>query len=235
MRYAIYFTPRDADPLARAAATWLGRSPFGGRATPAAARGGLTAEEIAYHTASARRYGFHATLKAPFALAEGESEATLGIALDQFAAASAPVIIPRIVLSRLDGFFALTPFNRSEVLDRLAGDVVSGFDRFRAPMTEREIERRNPDSLHPAELKNLYLWGYPYVFERFRFHMTLTGRVDDSDAKRVEQAILQHFGPLIEEPLEIDTLALFVEPEPGAPFVVKSLHLLGAMAELENA
>ncbi|MBO6718091.1 MAG: DUF1045 domain-containing protein [Rhizobiaceae bacterium] len=235
MRYAIYFTPPGHDPLTRAAANWLGRDAFGGQVTPPARRGGLSAEEIAYFTAAARRYGFHATLKSPFVLTEAESEQSLRLALDHFASATAPVIIPRIVLSRLDGFFALTPFESSDALDRLAGDIVAGFDSYRAPMTEREIERRNPDRLSPGELKNLYLWGYPYVFDRFRFHMTLTGRVSDAEAGRVEQAILEHFRPLLEEPLEIDTLALFVEPEPGAPFVVRSSHMLGAMAQLENA
>lgn len=235
MRYAIYFTPPQDDPLTRAAANWLGRDAFGSLVSPPKNRRYLSAEEIAFHTAAARRYGFHATLKSPFALAEGESEDALRAALDQFAAATAPVVVPRVVLSRLDGFFAITPFERSERLDRLASDVVTTFDAYRAPMTERDIERRNPDRLKPDELKNLYLWGYPYVFERFRFHMTLTGRVSDAEAGRVEQAILEHFGPLLEEPLEIDTLALFVEPEPGAPFMVRSSHMLGAMAHLENA
>ncbi|MEX0957285.1 MAG: DUF1045 domain-containing protein [Rhizobiaceae bacterium] len=235
MRYAIYFTPPQNDPLTRAAANWLGRDPFGGQVSPPKSRGGLFAEEIAFHTAAARRYGFHATLKSPFALAEGESEAALRTALDHFASATAPVVIPRIVLSRIDGFFAITPFERSAALDRLAGDVVTAFDTYRAPMTERDIERRNPDRLRPDELKNLYLWGYPYVFERFRFHMTLTGRVNDAEAHRVERAILEHFGPLLDEPLEIGTLALFVEPEPGAPFMIRSSHMLGAMAQLEHA
>lgn len=235
MRYAIYFTPQQRDPLTRAAANWLGRDPFGAPVFPPKSRGSLSAEEIAFHTAAARRYGFHATLMSPFALAEGESEESLERALDHFASATAPVVLPRVVLSRLDGFFAITPFERSRGLDRLAGDVVAGFDAYRAPMTEREIERRNPDRLRPDELKNLYLWGYPYVFERFRFHMTLTGRVGDDEAPRVEQAILEHFGSLLDEPLEVDTLALFVEPEPGAPFMVRSTHMLGAMAQLENA
>jgi putative phosphonate metabolism protein len=235
MRYAIYFTPPQDDPLTRAAADWLGRDPFGGRVSPPTSRGGLTCDEIAFHTAAARRYGFHATLKSPFALAEGESEASLQTALDDFACATAPVVIPHVVLSRIDGFFAITPFERSASLDRLAGDVVTAFDTYRAPMTEREIERRNPDRLRPDELKNLYLWGYPYVFERFRFHMTLTGRVNDAEAGRIEQAILEHFGPLLDKPLEIGALALFVEPEPGAPFMIRSFHMLGAMVQLEHA
>jgi putative phosphonate metabolism protein len=235
MRYAIYFTPQENEPLTRAAANWLGRDAYGGPASPPDRRATLSAEETAFHTAAARRYGFHATLKSPFALAANETEDSLRGALDEFASTSVPVVLPRVVLSRLDGFFAITPFEQSDSLDRLAGDVVSCFDRFRAPMTERDIERRNPDRLNPAELKNLYLWGYPYVFERFQFHMTLSGRVNDREAGRVEQAIRDHFGPLLEEPLEVDTLALFVEPEPGAPFMVRSAHMLGAMAHLENA
>lgn len=235
MRYAIYFTPPQNDPLTRAAAAWLGRDPFGGAVAQPRMTGGLSAEEVAFHTAAARRYGFHATLKSPFTLAEGETEHALQTALDQFASTAAPVTLPRVTLSRLDGFFAIAPFERSAALDRLAGDIVSGFDIYRAPMTERDIERQNPDRLAPEELKNLYLWGYPYVFGSFRFHMTLTGRVADAQANRVEQAINEHFGPLLDEPLEIDALTLFVEPEPGAPFMVRSSHLLGAMAQLENA
>ncbi|MBO6727227.1 MAG: DUF1045 domain-containing protein [Rhizobiaceae bacterium] len=235
MRYAIYFTPPQDDPLTRAAADWLGRDAFGGQVAQPRLSGGLTAEERAFHTAAARRYGFHATLKSPFTLAAGETEQALQTALDQFASTAAPVTLPRVELSRLDGFFAITPFERSEALDRLAGEVVSGFDIYRAPMTERDIERRNPDGLAPEQLKNLYLWGYPYVFGSFRFHMTLSGRVADAQFAKVEAAIRDHFGPLLDEPLEIDALTLFVEPEPGAPFMVRSSHMLGAMAQLENA
>lgn len=235
MRYAIYFTPPQNDPLTRAAAAWLGRDPFGGAVAQPRMTGGLSAEEVAFHTAAARRYGFHATLKSPFTLADGETEQSLQTALDQFASTAAPITLPRVTLSRLDGFYAITPVECHAALDRLAGDIVSGFDIYRAPMTERDIERQNPDRLAPEELKNLYLWGYPYVFGSFRFHMTLTGRIADAQANRVEHAINEHFGPLLDEPLEIDALTLFVEPEPGAPFMVRSSHLLGAMAQLENA
>ncbi|TGU42122.1 DUF1045 domain-containing protein, partial [Mesorhizobium sp. M00.F.Ca.ET.186.01.1.1] len=93
-----------------------------------------------FHTASARRYGFHATLKAPFRLAENETEATLRAALDSFAEAAQPVTIPRLVVGQIDGFFALVPEAPMPALNRFAGDVVLAFDRFRAPLTEAEIE-----------------------------------------------------------------------------------------------
>src|SRR5690606_29713379 len=112
-------------------------------------------------------------------------------------------------------------------LDRFAGEVVAAFDRFRAPLSDTEIKRRNPDALNPDEFRNLLQWGYPYVFESFRFHMTLTGRVPDHDLPRVRAAIDEMFGPVLERPAMVDGLALFVEPEPGAPFMVKSWHGLG--------
>ncbi|RWD65342.1 MAG: DUF1045 domain-containing protein, partial [Mesorhizobium sp.] len=93
MRYAIYYTPRQDEPLARIAANWLGRDPFGAATRPVEAVAELSAAEVAFHTASARRYGFHATLKAPFRLAGSETEASLRAALDSFAEATQPVIV----------------------------------------------------------------------------------------------------------------------------------------------
>ncbi|WEX09566.1 DUF1045 domain-containing protein [Chelativorans sp. AA-79] len=235
MRYAIYFTPEKDDPLARVAERWLGRSAFGGQTQAPSAAGPFSAAEIAFHTAAARRYGFHATLKAPFRLVEGKSEAELTAALSRFAAEREPFAVERIELARLDGFFALVPAVPSPQLDRLAADVVTFFEPFRAPMTAKEMERRNPDGLTPAQLKNLHKWGYPYVFEEFRFHMTLTGRVPAAEAARMEAAIDEFFGPLLLEPLEISSLALFAEPEAGSPFHVKSLHAIGGARERKFA
>src|SRR3569832_611770 len=177
MRYAIYYTPGQDEPLARIAANWLGRDPFDTATRPVEAVGDLSAAEVAYHTASARRYGFHATLKAPFRLAPNETEASLRAALDRFAEATTPVVIPRLVVGQIDGFFALVPETQFALLNEFAGVVVRAFDLFRAPLTEAEIERRSPDALKPDEFRNLCQWGYPYVFDAFRVHLTLAGRV----------------------------------------------------------
>ncbi len=224
MRYAIYFTPPQDHPLTRAAARWLGRDAFDGAIAPPEAAGDLSPEEIAFHTASARRYGFHATLKAPFVLAETETETRLDAALAAYAAAARPFTIGRLVLAQLDGFFALVPAEASPELQDFAGDVVHTFDGFRAPLTDADMARRNPDALSPAEFTNLTRWGYPYVFDQFRFHMTLTGRASGNDARRLRAALDERFDPLIAAPFAIDGLALFIEPEPGAPFVVRSYH-----------
>lgn len=235
MRYAIYFTPGRDDPLTRVAASWLGRDPFTGKQPPPPAVSGLTAAEIAYHTASARRYGFHATLKAPFHLAENTTEQELDRSLAEFAAGSAPILLPRLVAKRLDGFLALVPVDAAPELDRFASDVVSRFDRFRAPLSDADVKRRNPDALSAREFRNLLQWGYPYVFESFRFHMTLTGRVSEQDLPRIGSAIAEVFAGMLERPAAVDGLALFVEPEPGAPFLVKSWHRLGRRRERKIA
>lgn len=235
MRYAIYYTPPQDDPLTRIAAAWLGRDAFTSETFAPQADGSLPAAEIAYQTAAARRYGFHATLKAPFQLAEGQDERELTAALSAFCGQMQPFTGPRLAIRRLDGFLALVPAEPLARLDELARDVVVAFERFRAPLTEAELARRNPDALSPLQLKNLHQWGYPYVFEEFRFHMTLTGRVSDADAPRIMRAIEERLGPVLEEPLEVGTLALFVEPEPGAPFAVHSFHEFGHLHERKSA
>jgi putative phosphonate metabolism protein len=222
MRYAIYFTPPRDSPLTRLAASWLGRDPFTGSSVPPPSVTGFTPAEIAFHTAAARRYGFHATLKAPFQLAAGETEARLAQALADFAAESEPFAIPRLAVGQIDRFFALLPTSPVAELQALADNVVKVFDRFRSPLTEAEIERRNPDAMSAEEFRNLCQWGYPYVFDTFRFHMTLTGRVAAGEAVRVRAALDETFGAALAEPVAVDGVALFVEPEAGAPFTIHS-------------
>lgn len=235
MRYAIYFTPPAGERLTRLASNWLGRNAFTGSVRETAPVGGLDSAEIARHTAAPRRYGFHATLKAPFRLAEHRSEADLLRALMYFASSTDPVAIPRLRIERLGPFFALTPADPLPALDSLAAAVVREFDPLRRPLTDAEIERRNPEALDPRRLANLHRWGYPYVFEDFRFHMTLTGPVEESEATRVRAALSEVFEPALAEPVEIGALALFVEPEAGAPFTVHSLHPLGRIERRKTA
>ncbi len=235
MRYAIYFTPPPDEPLTLFANNWLGRDAFTGKTIAPPAVGTLEPAEIAFHTASARRYGFHATLMAPFRLAPNETETSLLAALEAVCEVAKPFEVPRLVLTQLDGFFALVPEHPVLRLDEFAGEVVLAFDRFRAPLGDAELARRHPDSLTPAELRNLYQWGYPYVFDAFRFHMTLTGRVNGQEAQRLERVLSDWFGPVLGEPVEISALTLFVEPEPGAPFHVHTLRPFGPAQQRKTA
>jgi hypothetical protein len=90
----------------------------------------------------------------------------------------------------------------------------------RAPLSQADIERRNPAKLSDQQRAYLERWGYPYVMDEFRFHLTLTGPVDDADSSRVEEAINTHFEAFLDKPLPIETLGLFAEQERGGPFSV---------------
>ena len=235
MRHAIYFTPDRHHPLTRTAAAWLGRDAFTGAVVAPPAVSSLSPAEIAFHTAAARRYGFHATIKAPFRLAAGETTSSLLDALETYARKTEPVVVPRLVIGQIDGFFALLPSGGFAEIKSFAASVVEAFDRFRAPITEAEIERRNPETLSAEQFRNLCQWGYPYVFDAFRFHMTLSGRVSGDEAARVRAAIEEVFAPVLAEPVSIDGLAVFVEPDAGGPFNVLSRHALQPVQERKFA
>lgn len=232
MRYAIYATPPAGHPLSLAAARWLGRDAFTGEDHPLPPINGFSGGTIEAYLADPARYGFHATLKAPFTLAEGQDEADLIATLDAFAAEAAPVVVPELVIRRLGRFFALVPNERIAALDDLAGRVVAGFEPFRAPLSEADIARRRVAGLTLDEETNLIRWGYPYVFDAFRFHMSLTGRVPKDDAEAMAGELKQRFADFDGKPFAIDRLGLFVEPERGAPFRVRHIAMLqGASAE----
>ena len=235
MRYALYFTPPATDGLTLAAARWLGRNAFNGAALGQPDVAGFSPEALAALTADPRRYGFHATLKAPFEVAEGCSEAELLSELARFAAEFDSFDIPEVVIGRLGSFFALVPGAECAPLQLFAGEVVRRFERFRAPLSSADIARRRPEELSSEERQNLVQWGYPYVFDTFRFHMTLTGRVPADDVPRMEQALLRHFADFHGRPLSIAGLALFREASRGADFIVHSLFPLGGAASRKIA
>ena len=220
MRAAIFFTPAPDTALGHLAAKWLGRDPFDRSQAPtAAAPRALTAEPA--------RYGFHATLKAPFRLAEGVALEVMARELEIFCAKRFRPTIRSLTLARLDAFFALVPATAEPALARLEADVLHAFEPYRAPLDAAEIARRRPDRLSPRQLDHLHRWGYPFVLDEFRFHMTLTGSLPDG-AEEVRQQIEDRFADVLGRPLSLDGLGLFVEPGPGAPFYVHAFHRFGS-------
>jgi putative phosphonate metabolism protein len=230
-RFAIYAAPGTGSADATGAALrekaeqWLGRSAAGDPVTPGIPVG-WTRAAVDAMTADARRYGFHATLKPPFRLAEGRTPEELDAAVARFAAGSAAAAIPQLSLARLGGFFALVPGAEAPGLYALADEVVQGFDDFRAPATDAEIARRNPASLTPRQRELLKTWGYPYVLDEFRFHLTLTDRIPDGQRPEVERTLSDWFAALLGATVPVDALALFREDEPGAPFALHAVHRL---------
>jgi hypothetical protein len=188
VRYAFYISPDEDDPLSAAAAGWLGANPFTGETWELEPSGDFSAAELTALTADPRRYGFHGTLKAPFALAPSTTEMQLLNAFAAFTEESTPFEIPEMTLGQLGPFFALVPAVNCSALQDLADETVRRFSPFRAPLSQADIARRKPELLEDAMRRNLFEWGYPYVFESFRFHMTLTGPGPPGTAGRHEGA-----------------------------------------------
>ena len=216
-RYAVYFTlPQGA--LSAFGAAWLGWDAVQGKALAAPDVSGLPkpAHEI---TATPRKYGLHGTIKPPFRLVEGMAEGTdaagLKAALEDFCAGQAPVVLEGLHLSRLGHFLALTPEGDQSALAALAGAAVKALDAFRAPPAEAELARRRKSGLTERQEAYLLQWGYPYVMEEFRFHITLSGRLSPQEAQAVETALAPHLAPLLPRPFTVDALTLCGESEDG--------------------
>jgi hypothetical protein len=128
-------------------------------------------------TETPRRYGFHATIKPPFALADGTGADALADTLADLAHSLPPARADGLRLSRIGRFLALTPEGDSAKIDALAAAFVRDLDRFRAPATDADLARRRAAGLTPAQESHLLRWGYPYVMDEFRFHMTLSGHL----------------------------------------------------------
>jgi putative phosphonate metabolism protein len=217
-RYALYYTPPREHPLSQAVAQWLGRDVFA-RDEPLA--GDRSNDDVSL-TAEPRRYGFHATLKAPFRLAPGRSRQELECAIRRFVDRRQPCPIGSLQVAMLGDFFALVPRATPPSVRDLASQVTSQFDQFRARMTAEELQRRLRTSLDETEMRHVEQWGYPYVFERFRFHMTLTGPVAAGEREGVAQRLEKLFQPLLDETFHIDAITLFEQEIPETDFVATS-------------
>lgn len=207
-RYALYFSP-PRGPLAETAAHWLGRD----------AKSGVFMDQphadMAALTASARRYGFHATLKPPFRLRENRTVEELLATVDVVAAGMRPVLLDGLEPALIDGFLALLPVGNTDSLNRFASCIVTAFESFRAPLDEIEYARRQPDRLSTRQRELLDAYGYPYVMDEFRFHMTLSDRLDQTQAAFLLPLAKHLFTPALARPFKVDSIAVFGEADDG--------------------
>lgn len=223
-RYAVYFAPREGATLADLGARWLGRDESGAPVAPLDAPG-LPAPRAAL-VRDAARYGFHATLKAPFRLAEGVVGADLDHAVAALARARRSPSSLRLGVASLGGFVALSPSASAPEVEALAAACVIELDGLRAPLTAGEAARRGGAGLDAVEAANLVRWGYPYVLSRFRFHMTLTTRLSPTEAAQAVEALSAAFAPALDAPVAVEDLCLFGDPGGGAPLRLLRRHPL---------
>ncbi|MES2106082.1 MAG: DUF1045 domain-containing protein [Pseudomonadota bacterium] len=220
-RYAIYYAPDQGSAWWSAGCRWLGRDPVTGQDLQQPAVEGIPPLVLQQLSSDARRYGFHATLKAPFRLAEGFNEEHLLHALAAFCAVQTRITVPAPAVLPMGDFLALRTTEESRDISALAMRCVSYFDFLRAPPGDAELNKRRSSQLTQRQEQLLQRWGYPYTEEEYRFHMTLTDKlagVDADVAYSLRKAAESFFD--IAAPLLINGIALFREDAPGAPFAL---------------
>jgi hypothetical protein len=213
-RHAIYWTPSADHPLWRAGCEWLGRDAESDEL-----------HSIASHRLQPRRYGFHATLKPPFELRKDAEENWLLDAMVGVASEWSAFEMPRLTVATLGDFIALRPADQDAIteahpLRRLADECVRRLDPLRMAPDAVETRLRMRADLSAGQRANVDRWGYPHVFESWRFHMTLTDSLPGLRGAASRKALMsearEHFAEALAMPLRCDEIALFVEDAPGA-------------------
>jgi len=209
-RHAIFYTPTG--PLADFGAHWLGWDSARSCAVAHPVIGGIDVADI---TQTPRKYGLHGTLKAPFHPAEGVDLARLQDGATGFAASQAAFSIGALTLGYDNGFVALRPDTQSAVLLDFAAATVKAFDTFRAPLTDQDIARRRKASLTARQDQQMLDWGYPFIFDDFRFHLTLSSPLPQDAALRLIEVLKPHLANIVPDPVVIDAITLMGQDAQG--------------------
>lgn len=226
-RYAIYYAPEPSSALHDLGSTWLGRDAVTGAARQQPTVRDLSADDLTRLTSDARRYGLHATLKAPFQLADGRCEADLLDHAAEIARKIAPFDAPPLTLTDLGGFRALTLSRHSDAMTTLERTCVLALEPMRAPLTMADRQRRRPDRLSDRQRQILDQVGYPFSLEEFRFHITLSQRLSDAEAALIDPALAAHVAPVVGAAWTVDCISIFRQPASGEPFLELARFALG--------
>ena len=217
-RFAVYYAPAATSGLARFATSWLGEKPC---CVP-----GIPDDLHRDIVHIPRTYGFHATLKAPFTLAPGTTFDALASATASLAAGFTAFRAPPLDLASVDGFLALVLREPCPAMHDLAKACVTELDHFRAPLTDGERERRQSPGLSARQETLLDRWGYPFVLDEFRFHMTLTRRLDESLRARIAGLLGHRMAGLIGQEWCVDSISLFHQASRDECFVMRARYSL---------
>lgn len=219
-RFAIYYLP-PVGPLAEFGASWLGWDVETGTEC---AHPDLPVN-VAAITATPRKYGLHGTLKPPFRLNDGFTQSDVQAAVADLAAALRPVALQGLTLTQIGRFLALTAVGDATDLRDLATACVVELDHLRAPAGQAELDRRRAAGLTDRQDAYLLKWGYPYVMEDFKFHITLSGKLDADTAQTTHDLLHPIVTPLLPTPFVINDIGLVGEREDGRFEVIQRYTL----------
>jgi len=218
-RYAVYLAPPVESGLWIFGSAVLGYDAATGAAVTPPDLRGFDAETWADLTTDPRRYGFHGTLKPPFRLVEGASPQDLLAEVARVAGGQHVFDLPPLEVHEIGPFIALTPSAAVPALNDLADCLVEDLDALRAPLTPQEIAKRRPESLSARQRSYLDTFGYPYVRDEFRFHMTLTGPLDPDTRVHAFNALADAYAASgASLSLTVADVALYCQPTPADRF-----------------
>ncbi len=232
-RYALFYAPEPGSPLAEFGRSWFGYDAVAGTQVSQRQDYGLGIDETYEMTRAPRHYGLHGTLRPPFRLRSGMTETELVARTERFSQNLRPVAVGLPTIQRIGAFLALAPAEANPSLARLHARCLFAIEHFRAPLSEPERAKRLSTGLSPNQRLLMAQWGYPYVLDEFRFHITLMGPLSDHEQARVAPALSPALKDICLEPLEIGSICLFVEPGDGRPFrMLRRFPLIGNKASL---
>ncbi|MBU4526656.1 MAG: DUF1045 domain-containing protein [Desulfomicrobium sp.] len=220
-RYAIYFTPPERSELECICSTVLGRCARTGTVLKQPTIPGIEPTRLTELTASPRHYGLHATLKPPFFLTDTHDETGLLESAAMIASKIQSFDLPGLELARIGSFLALTLTGPCPELEDLARICVTVSDPFRRPPPPEELARRRARGLTLNQERLLDLWGYPFVLEEMRFHLTLTGSIPDPEEReRLRAALTPLLAPVLRTPIPVRDIYVFRQTCLEEPFTV---------------
>lgn len=236
-RYAIYFTPEPAGPLSRFGSCVIGYDANSGVELPLLVPDGYNEASWAAATAEPRRYGFHATLKAPFHLQAGTTEADIFAATSMLAKMHSALTLGILAVRALGSFIALMIEGDTATVRALAAAVVSEIEPLRAPLSPADYDRRRAAPLTQRQVRYLDQYGYPYVFEDFRFHMTLTGSLMHEMRTSVREQLAQEFAVRVPQgPIALDALSILRQDTRDSRFqIIARFPLKGHLLNREGS
>jgi len=229
-RHAAYYAPAQQSRLAQLGAQWLGRCAQSRRVVLQPDFPQCTAEALRGYTAAATRYGWHATMKAPFALNPGLEMNAIPAAFQAFAQSQTALTLPPLTLRNMGDYLALVPEAPSSALQELAFDCVRALHPLATPLSDTQIAQRRLTPLTPAQDAMLLQWGYPFVGHQFQWHMTLTGslrKLTQREVRGLQDAARDWFSPVLNQPVELDAICWFVESVAGGDFYEAQRFALG--------
>ena len=221
-RVAIYFLPKKNSSLENFGKNLLGRDinkkkkiSLTRRQKYFINRGFTYFDELKDYCEQPAKYGFHATLKAPFRLKRNVKTKNFYDVISHIAAQHSRFKIKGLKIVYSKKFTLITSRKPNKLLINLENDLVKHLDTFRAELNKTEIKKRIPDSLTFKQNKYLKEWGYPFVLDQYKFHMTLMNQNNNKLSNKQKLELEKLIYKISNNLLEFNEISLLGENKNG--------------------